>query len=60
MIVSIQTTMSDISGLSYRLSNIEKQVSNIQNVDEEKSLFISVIIFLLLLSQNEWIIGLIG
>ena len=59
VVTSIRNTFSDISGVSYRLSSIEKRVRNDQRRTEERDLFI-IFVLLILLLENYGIIGWIA
>ena len=55
---SIRNTFSDISGVSYRLSSIEKQVKNDRTSKEQRDLLIISVLLSLLLENYgvvDWI-----
>ena len=56
MMTSIRNTFSDISGVSYRLSSIEKRVKNNQDLANEKDLLIIAFLHIILL-DNYGILG---
>jgi predicted unusual protein kinase regulating ubiquinone biosynthesis (AarF/ABC1/UbiB family) len=59
MMTSLQNTFQDMSGVSYRLSNIEKRVKKQQETESERNLILLIILLLTFL-ENDWIIGLFG
>jgi ubiquinone biosynthesis protein len=59
MMMSVQNTFQDMTGVSYRLSNIEKRVKTQQKNDSDRNLLLLILLFLTLL-ENDWIIGLFG
>jgi ubiquinone biosynthesis protein len=59
MMTSIRNTFSDISGVSYRLSSIEKRVKNNQDLANEKDLLVITFLFVLLLNNYGILAGVV-
>ena len=59
MMMSVQNTFQDMTGVSYRLANIEKRVKNQQKDESNRNLILVILLFLTLL-ENDWIISLFG
>ena len=59
MLMSVQNTFQDMTGVSYRLANIEKRVKTQQKSESDRNLLLLILLFLTLL-ENDWIIGLLG
>ena len=59
MLLSVQSTFQDMSGVSYRLANIEKRVKRQQKDISDRNLIL-IIILILAIFENDWIISLFG
>ena len=59
MLMSVQSTYNDITGFSYRLSNIEKRVKRYHKDDFQRNLLFLLLLCIILI-ENDWIIRLLG
>ena len=59
MLMSVQNTFQDMTGVSYRLANIEKRVKKQQQDESDRNLILLILLLLTVL-ENDWIISLLG
>lgn len=60
MLLSVQNTFNDMTGVSYRLSNIEKRVKKSQKESVSDRNLLLLVIILLYLAENDWVALLVG
>lgn len=57
MITSIQSTISDISGVSYKISNLDKRMRNRLSDQNRQSWLSLLLILCIIVMENNWILG---